>query len=327
MSHRGTYIVLAAVLLLGSTLYLNGAGNSRRSPPEAQPAKQGPEDRRTMPPDDSEASKAVLANVRTFTEAFNKRDVKTLLKLFTEDCELTEADGTTVNGLKELEKELKEIFEDDPEGRISVSVDSLKMVTPDVVIEEGKTIFFPDGKIATAETDYQATHIEKGDRWLMNRVRSFNRVVLSPYDQLRDLEWLIGEWVDEGADSLVEATYRWAPNKVFILQDFKVRVNGENVLTGTQRIGWDPLSKQIKAWVFDSEGGYAESLWSEVDDTWVIKVSGVRTDGRVVTMTNQLAPLGKDRMVMASVDRIVAGERMPNFTTVVVRKPPPAVKR
>jgi uncharacterized protein (TIGR02246 family) len=323
MSHRGTYIVLAGVLLLGSTLYLSGAGNSRRSPPEAQPAKQGPGDKKPMPPDDSEASKAVLANVRTFTEAFNKQDVITLLKLFTDDCELTEADGTTVNGLKQLEKELKETFEDGLDGRISISVDSLKMVTPDVVIEEGKTVFFPDGKIATAETDYQATHVKKGDRWLMSRVRSFNRVVLSPYDHLRELEWLIGEWVDEGADSLVEATYRWAPNKVFLIQDFKVRVNGANVLTGSQRIGWDPLSKQIKAWAFDSEGGYAESLWSEVDDSWVIKVSGVRTDGRVVTMTNQLTQLGKDRMMFESVDRIVAGERMPNLSTVVVRKPPP----
>src|SRR5262249_28013569 len=168
------------VLLLGSTLYLSGAGNSRRSPPEAQPAKQGPPDKKPMPPDDSEASKAVLANVRTFTEAFNKRDVKTLLKLFTDDCELTEADGTTLNGIKKLKKESKEIFEDDPEGRISVSVASLRMITPDVVLEEGKTVYFPDGKTATAETDYQATHIKKGDRWLMNRGRSFNRVVLSP---------------------------------------------------------------------------------------------------------------------------------------------------
>src|SRR5439155_21259354 len=245
--------------------------------------------------------------------------IPTLLKLFAEDCELTEADGTTIRGLKELEDELKESFEDDPNARISVSVDSVRMVTPDVVIEEGKTVYFPDGKTVTAETQYQATHVKKGDRWLMSRVRSFNRVVLSPYDQLRELEWLIGDWIDEGADSWVEASYRLDANKVFLLQDFKVRVNGENVLSGMQHIGWDPLTKQIKAWAFDSEGGYAESLWSEVDDSWVIRINGVRTDGRVVSMTNQLTPLGKDRMRFESADRIVAGERMPNLSTVVVR--------
>ncbi len=272
------------------------------------------------------AKKAVLANVQAFTDAFNRRDVMALLELFADDCELTEHDGTTIRGLKELEEELKDVFEADPNARLSVSVDSLRMLTPDVIMEEGKTTFFPDGKTLTAETDYQATHVKKGDRWLMSRVRSFNRVVLSPYDQLRDLEWLVGDWIDESSDSLVEASYRWDANKAFLLQDFTVRVKGQKVLSGNQRIGRDPLSKQIKAWVFDSEGSYAESLWTSVDDSWVIKAQGVRSDGKVVTMTNQLTQLGKDRMSFQSVDRIVGDERMPNMSVVVVRKPP-AVKR
>lgn len=325
MKHRASYLALAGAFLIGAALYASRAAG----PGERQVAAQAPGDipgGARQAKDADSATKTVVGNVRTFTEAFNRRDIPTLLKLFAEDCELTEADGTTIRGLKELEDELKESFEDDPNARISVSVDSVRMVTPDVVIEEGKTVYFPDGKTVTAETQYQATHVKKGDRWLMSRVRSFNRVVLSPYDQLRELEWLIGDWIDEGADSLVEASYRWDANKVFLLQDFKVRVNGENVLSGMQRIGWDPLTKQIKAWAFDSEGGYAESLWSEVDDSWVIRINGVRTNGRVVSMTNQLTPLGKDRMRFESADRIVAGERMPNLSTVVVRTPPP-VKR
>jgi uncharacterized protein (TIGR02246 family) len=324
MKHRASYIVLASALLLSSALYLAGAADPQARQVAGQPAadtSRAAQDALTQKSDP--ATKAVLGNVRTFTDAFNRRDIPTLLKLFAEDCELTEADGTTVRGLKELEEELKESFEDDPDARISVSVDSLRLITPDVVIEEGKTTYFPDGKTVTAETQYQATHVRKGDRWLMTRVRSFNRIVLSPYDQLRELEWLVGDWVDESPDSVVEASYRWDANKVFLLQDFKVRVDGQTVLNGTQRIGWDPLSKQIKAWAFDSQGGYAESLWSDVDDSWVIRINGVRTDGRVVSMTNQLTPLGKDRMRFESADRIVAGERMPNLSTVVVRKPPP----
>jgi uncharacterized protein (TIGR02246 family) len=262
--------------------------------------------------------------VQKFTEAFNRRDVMSLLKLFAEDCELTEADGTEIHGLEELEEQLKEAFENDPDSKISVSIDSLHMVTPDVVIEEGKTTFFPDGKTLTAETEYQATHVKKGNRWLMTRVRSFNRVVLSPYDQLRELEWLVGDWIDESSDSLVEATYKWDENKAFLLQDFKVKVKGTKVLSGTQRIGYDASSKQIRAWVFDSEGGHAESLWSPVDESWVIKAKGVRSDGTIVTVTNQLTQLGKDRVLFESADRIVGDERMPNMSVVVVRKPPQA---
>jgi uncharacterized protein (TIGR02246 family) len=321
MNSRSWYRWLALAVLLGFALYWSGVFDPLGPRLSAQPA---PQIKAKANPAAEAAQKAVLANIQAFTEAFNRRDVMTLLTLFADDCELTEADGTTLRGLAELEAGLKEAFESDPQSRISIGIEVLKQVTPDVIIEEGTTTFFPDGKTLTAEADYQATHVKRGDRWLMSRVRSFNRVVLSPYDQLRDLEWLVGDWVDESSESVVESSYRWDENKSFLLNDFTIRVKGSKVMTGTQRIGRDPLTKQIKAWVFDSEGGYAESLWSFVDDNWVIQAKGVRADGLVVTVTNQLTQLGKDRMRFDSADRIVGEERMPNMSVVAVRKAPAA---
>jgi len=260
--------------------------------------------------------------VRSYMEAYNRQDIKAILALFAEDCDLMENDGTRIHGLKELVEELKDSFEDEPNARISVEVDSLTFVTPNVAIEVGKTAFYPDGKTLTAEAEYQATHVKKNDKWLMTHVRGYNRKVLSPFDRLRDLEWLVGDWVDESDDSVIESSYRWDANKVFLLQDFTVRIKGQKALTGTQRIGWDPLSKQIKAWVFDSEGGYGESLWSEVGDSWIIKLKGVRQDGKVVTATNEITHVAKDRLKFESVDRIVGEERMPNVTAFAVRKSP-----
>jgi uncharacterized protein (TIGR02246 family) len=321
MKRRASFYFVAAALSFGAIALL--FGNSPRSRIAAQPGTPTSSGAKTPTDPKAEAAKAaVMANIKEFTRAYNQRDVATLLKLFTSDCELNEADGTTIRGLKELEEGLKDSFDDEPEARISVSVESLRLLSPDVIIEEGKTEFYPDGKTLTAETDYHATHVKKGDRWLMSHVRSFNRVILSPYDQLRQLEWLIGDWVDESPDSVVETSYRWDANKAFLLQDFTVRVEGQTALTGTQRIGRDPLTKQIKAWVFDSGGGYSENLWTPVDDTWVIKGTGVRADGKVVTMTNQITQLGKDRMKFESIDRIVGDERFPGFTAITVRKPP-----
>jgi uncharacterized protein (TIGR02246 family) len=329
MRNRAKYLILASAGLFGLVLFLDAAcppGRRFFARPllvqtVAQPVGQKQPAKGAA---DSAAKEAIMANVRTFTEAFNKRDVKTLLKLFAEDCVLTEADGSTIVGLKELEEEFKESFEADPDAKLSVSVESLQVVAPDVVIEEGKTTFFPDGKTLTAETDYQATHVKRDGKWLMSRVRSFNRVVLSPYDQLRELEFLVGDWVDEGEDSIVESSYHWDANKTFLLNNFSVKVKGQKVLVGTQRIGRDPLTKQLKAWVFDSEGGYAESLWSNVDDSWIMRAKGVRSDGKVVTVTNRLTQLSKDRYRFDSADRIVGDERMPDISVVVVRRPPNA---
>jgi uncharacterized protein (TIGR02246 family) len=331
MIHRGRYLIIAGAALIGVALFMEGTANpngrrffGRRAEVQfvAQPAAQ------KQPGGKAEdaAKEAVMANVRAFTDAFNKRDVKSIVKLFTEDCVLTEADGTTVRGLKELEAELKDSFDDDPDAKISISVESLQVVSADVIVEEGKTMYYPDGKTLTAETDYQVTHVKKGDRWLMARARSFNRVVLSPYDALRDLEWLVGDWVDESPDSIVNYSYRWDVNKSFLINTFSVRVRDQKVLSGTQRIGRDPLTKQIKAWAFDSEGGYAESLWSEQENGWIMKVSGVRNDGKVVSVTNQITRAGKDRFRFDSVDRMVGDELLPNMSVVAVRRPPAAKK-
>ena len=57
-------------------------------------------------------------------------------------------------------------------------------------------------------------------------------------------------------------SYRWTDNHRFILGQFTVQIGGKPAMTGSQRIGWDPLKKTIRSWVFDSEGGFAEGLWS-----------------------------------------------------------------
>ena len=308
---------MIGLLILGSVL-VGGLAYSSRSIGQG-PTKSPPNGVDTEP-----AKKAILGNVRAYMDAFNRRDAKAILELFADDCTITEVDGTKVHGLKELKAELDETFADEPDTRISVAVDTLTFPAPNVAIETGKVTYYPDGKIAASEAEYEVTHVQSGAKWLMSHARVFNRTVLSPYDRLRDLEWLVGDWVDEGEGSVLESSYRWDTNKAFLLQKFTLRIKGQPALTGVQRIGWDPLSKQIKAWIFDSEGGYGESMWSSVDDGWVIKINGVRTDGTVVTATNELRQVAKDRLRLDSADRIVGEERMPNFTTFAVRKPPAA---
>ena len=53
---------------------------------------------------------------------------------------------------------------------------------------------------------------------------------------------MIGEWVDESPEALIMTSYRWTGNQCYILSEFKVQVGGRPVMTGTQRIGWDPLA-------------------------------------------------------------------------------------
>ena len=93
-------------------------------------------------------------------------------------------------------------------------------------------------------------------------------------------------------------------------------------MKGDLRIGWDPLTRQIKSWVFDTEGGYAEGLWTRIGDRWVVKMTGVRPDGSTASATFTYAPLRRDEYQYTSSDRIIGGQQEPDQTVRIVRKPP-----
>ena len=95
------------------------------------------------------------------------------------------------------------------------------------------------------------------------------------------------------------------------------------MLSGTQRIGWDPLKRQFKTWIFDSEGGHGEGFYTRNGDQWVVKAEGVRPDGQHASATNIITRLGKDRMSWQSTENTVGDSAVPGIDEfIVVRKPP-----
>ena len=145
----------------------------------------------------------------------------------------------------------------------------------------------------------------------------------SAEEEIEQLQWLIGEWVDESPDALVLTSYRWADNHRSILCEFKLQVGGRPAMTGSQRIGWDPSAKMLHSWVFDSAGGSAEGVWTRNGNQWIVKMTGMTQDGKPASATSVLTQTAKDRMTWQSRDRIVGGEVLPNVEEItIVRKPP-----
>jgi hypothetical protein len=166
--------------------------------------------------------------------------------------------------------------------------------------------------------------VEQSDgRWLLASVRSEGEGDLrTPHAHLKRLEWLIGEWVDEDDESTMHTKTRWSDDGNFLLSDFTIHVAGRKVISGIQRIGWDGSLGKFKSWVFDSEGGHAEGIWTEFDDRGVVKIAGVRPDGDAYSATQTYERIGVDRFLFSVTDRIVGDDTAPDFAATVVRKPP-----
>ena len=133
---------------------------------------------------------------------------------------------------------------------------------------------------------------------------------------------MIGDWVDESDESTMHMSTRWSDDANFIVSSFSIQVAGRNVMSGTQRIGWDGSQEKYRSWVFDSEGGHASGIWSRLDDRWIVKSTGVSSEGDSCSATHTYERKGPDAFYFSVTDRIVGDATPPDFTSNVVRKPP-----
>ena len=147
---------------------------------------------------------------------------------------------------------------------------------------------------------------------------------MPPHERLKDLDWMIGEWIDQGPDAHVRVSCRWSEDGNFLIRTFAVKVQGKPAMTVHQRIGWDPLGKQFHSWEFDSEGGYGEGRWSRDGNRWVIKHTGVRPEGVTASATHIMTRERPDLVRWISIDRVVGDESVPQDESfAMVRVPPP----
>ncbi len=276
--------------------------------------------------DRSGDEKAIKSLVESLVKAFNAGDATAAVATYCENAVLVDEDGEVLQGRAALKDQFAASFAANPGSKIAIQSDSLRFVDDRTAIEVGKATITPT-KGAPEVTKFMAVYVKQGDQWLQSLVRDESISELTPHEHLVELEWLVGHWVNESEDALVNTTCAWDKGGNFLVRDFTVKTAGRPVLSGTQRIGWDPLKRQFKTWIFDSEGGHGEGYFSQASNQWVVKVQGVNQLGKPITATNTITRFSKDRLGWQSSDRTVGGTAIPGVDEfVVVRKPPEPTK-
>lgn len=287
-----------------------------RSKEEAKPA--------AVP--ESPDEKAIRAGAEAFTKSYNAHDSKGLAELFTPKAEMIDEDEQVVKGRDAIEKQFAEVFKANPQAILEIEITSIRVLTPNVAIEEGvvRTKDSPDDDVSVST--YVAIHARLDGKWLLACVREWDAPVpeLTPHERLQELAFLVGDWVEESPHSVIRTSCTWHDNGNFLIQEFHVQIGGEIAMSGTMRIGWDAVRKQFKSWVFDSHGGHAEGYWLRDGDLWIIKAHGATAAGEVASSTNVYRLIDDDTLGWRSHDRLVDGERQADVGEIVVKRRPPA---
>ena len=159
--------------------------------------------------------------------------------------------------------------------------------------------------------------------WKIASIREYpeDAEVITSEERLKELAWLVGEWVDEGGDTLVTSTFRFSPDKKHMIREYSVKHVGSDVLRGMQWIGVDPISGTIKGWSHDNAGGHSVSTWTKHGKEWLIRSTGVTSDGDESGATYILKPLSKDRIELKVMNKVIGSTVEADATSILVRKP------
>jgi uncharacterized protein (TIGR02246 family) len=267
------------------------------------------------------AKAAVLANDRAYEDAFAKADVRTLTDFFAEDAVYTADDGSTFTGRAAIEESIRAAFAGNKGATLAIAVDSVRVLSPDVVVEKGSTsVTAKSGEVSGAL--YTAIHVKKDGQWKISELVETPLPDVTPHDRLTELAWLIGEWeeADKTSDVTVRSQYVWARGGNFITRNVSVKHEGKEVLDGWQIIGWDPVEKHIRSWTFDGEGGFAEGEWTREGERWLLREKGVAPDGSRTTAENTFAKFSADRLTWESNNRTLDGEPQPSIARFEVNR-------
>jgi hypothetical protein len=220
-------------------------------------------------------------------------------------------------------------FQQSPGLKVQSKIDEVRFLTPDVVRVHGESQLSSATGDASDFTKFNVLLVRRDGTWKIAEIResAAPAAEVTPYERLQELEWMVGDWVDESDNNRVQSNVRWADNRSYLVRTYKVEMQGEKGASGTMFIGWDPQSGQIKSWLFDSNGGHGEALWVRTGDKeWVVKAQGVLHDGRPTSATQIHTIVNKDAVKTSSIDRIIGGQVAPDIVDIVMvrRAPAPA---
>lgn len=299
----------AICLVLAASVVVIGPALSQQ--PDAAPSTRA-----------SAAETAIRAAAKSFVESIRKRDAAAVAAHWTPDGVYVNEDGQRFEGRQAIQAEYQALFENSPaELDMQLEIDSIRMITPQIAIEEGRAALVPqppgENRLMSR---YTAVHLNQNGQWLMTDVR--DTLVELPPDmgQLEDLEWLVGTWVANSKEAQVQWKCRWIEDRHFLARSDTVREAGKVTSSGLEIIGVDPSTGWITSWSFPSTGGHAMGIWAPHANGWMVESSGVMKDGTETSATHVLSRKDDDSLIWSSSNRALGEELLPDAPAVSLKR-------
>ncbi|HEY2760622.1 MAG TPA: nuclear transport factor 2 family protein [Pirellulales bacterium] len=269
---------------------------------------------------------AVREAGKDYLLALQKGDLKALADFWTADGTWTDGSGKTVNMHDWLGKatsgERRSTGNSGNDttiaGQRSIKVSDVvvRLIAPNVAEEEGN-ILSTTNDLGNGKGHYVAIWVKQDKRWKLNTVHEmhYGEETSSP---LTSLDILAGQWSGTSNQSTIKVSTSWDATKKFMRREFSI-VSGAASLAGTQELGWDPVSRQIKSWTFFTDGSRGEGLWKMEGNVWMVASTRILSDGTTSSSTQVYEFPDRNTMSWKTIRGSVDGQPTDDFEIIFKR--------
>jgi len=104
-----------------------------------------------------------------YEAAYNRGDAKAVAAFYTNDAEYVDEGGNVVSGRGDIEKLLVEEFTTNPGAKLKINVESIRLLSPDVLVEKGiATLAARDRRQGTSR--YIAVYTKRAGNWKISQL-------------------------------------------------------------------------------------------------------------------------------------------------------------
>jgi ketosteroid isomerase-like protein len=279
---------------------------------------------------DPKAVDAIRAAAAAYRAALEKGDAAAIRRAWTADGDVVDGWGNLLAAADVTNPQAR--TDGGPRPELRVGETRLRLITPDVALEDGAVDVIIPGTTAPLEGWFSAIWVKQGGEWKLAGIREGERPPAVGADTLDDLGWMVGEWtlVPEDGDAkdampAMEMSVNWDAGHMFLVRDVRLttpRTAADQVSVDVQqRIGWDPLVGRIRSWSFATDGTRGEATWFRDGNSWIARVTTVLPDGTQSTAVHIYSYEGQDRCEWRTMQEPFAPDDMIPVRATWVRKP------
>ncbi len=264
--------------------------------------------------DDNTKSLAEIAAFgEAYVEAFGKGDAAALAAMWTPDGDYVDQTGKVFQGREEIAKVFAGFFAANKDLKLGIDSEALKFPTPDTALEDGSTsVIFPDGT-PPARGRFSNVFVKQDGKWLLASVRESAYLPSTNAVHLEGLAWAIGAWqTDPKSPEVSHTEFAWGDNGNFIVSRQAITLKDQLISSGTQFIGWDASSSEIRSWNFESDGGFGEGVWTAGANGWSVRTTATLPNGKKLLAVNTISRNDDGSINWQSTDRKLDGKSLPD---------------